>query len=661
MGQIRFALFLLMVFVPGRYLQAQGPMTFRVLCGVTDATAMRWDGSLKVKNAGAYTLEGWDFDVDHSVQGSQFHFSTRLARRFGEPESRTLAANGLLITASGVTETSEYVFQTAQGKFSFLASEVPYAQGIYLLGGRVYVDRIPAAERLTNTPEEEDYPSLAAGPHGEIWLAYVQFHHSADADKLRAPLSEAPHDFQQYAEPTGGDQIWAREHSAGKWGEAIAVTPPGRDLYKSAVAVDGSGRAWVFWSENESGNFDIFARAVDASGAKDQFRISNQADSDIDPVATTDASGRVWVAWQGWRDGVAAIYAAHQEGSGFSPPVKISSSSKNEWNPAIAADKKGRVAVAWDSYRHGNYDVFARMESSDSWGDEIPVAASARYEAYPSIAFDPSGRLWIAYEEGGRGWGKDFGAYATTGISLYQGRRITLRGVEPDGRLVAPEVSFESRLLGAPSFRPDHFSQQNESEALDPDVGKAWHRADSDGAMNSSATAKNTLPRLAVDGTGRLWLASRSPHPTTWNPIGTVWTEYLVSFDGKEWTRPIFLNHSDNLLDNRPALVAIANGKLLMVNSSDGRRNLKRTEGNPNPSGYEQNPSPDPYENDLWCDEIDLGPAAKAMAAVPADFGSKPEPPTIDVAERRIDPGHPRLPRRGGRRPAHCARRVSSP
>ena len=35
------------------------------------------------------------------------------------------------------------------------------------------------------------------------------------------------------------------------------------------------------------------------------------------------------------------------------------------------------------------------------------------YEAYPSIAYDPSGRLWIAYEEGGRGWGKDFGAYAS--------------------------------------------------------------------------------------------------------------------------------------------------------------------------------------------------------------------------------------------------------
>ena len=297
-------------------------------------------------------------------------------------------------------------------------------------------------------------------------------------------------------------------------------------------------------------------RAVDTSGAKEQVRLSKENGADIDPVAATDAGGRVWVAWQGWRDGIAAIYVAHQDDGGFSPPMKISLSKKNEWDPAIAVDKTGRVIVAWDSYRNGNYDIYARAYSGSTWGDEIPVAATARYEAYPSIAYDPSGRLWIAYEEGGRGWGKDFGAYATSGISLYQGRRIALRGLEPDGRLVAPDVSFDSKLLGASNWRPDVMGRQSDSESLDPDTGRAWHRADSDGVANSSGTAKNTLPRLAVDDSGRIWLAFRSPHPTWWNPIGTVWTEYLVSFNGKEWTRPIFLNHTDNILDNRPALAA---------------------------------------------------------------------------------------------------------
>ena len=160
----------------------------------------------------------------------------------------------------------------------FRASEVPYGKGIYKLGGRVYVDRVPVTARLTDTRKKRTIPSLAAGANGDIWLAYVQFHHSPDADKIRANPPEMPKDFKIYAEPTGGDQIWARKYSrAGTGAKNIAVTPAGGDCYKAAVAVDGSGRAWVVWSENHGGNFDIFARAVDASGAGEQVQISNEA------------------------------------------------------------------------------------------------------------------------------------------------------------------------------------------------------------------------------------------------------------------------------------------------------------------------------------------------------------------------------------------------
>ena len=77
---------------------------------------------------------------------------------------------------------------------------------------------------------------------------------------------------------------------------------------------------------------------IEAGQPGAHVRISREAGSDVDPVATTGADGRVWVAWQGWRDGKASIFAASQRGNAFSPPATVSSSSGNEWNPAIAAD-----------------------------------------------------------------------------------------------------------------------------------------------------------------------------------------------------------------------------------------------------------------------------------------------------------------------------------
>ena len=129
------------------------------------------------------------------------------------------------------------------------------------------MDRIPPSVQLTNTPDEEDYPSAAAGKNGDVWLAYVEFHHNPEHNSLRAALRQPPKDFSKWKSPTGGDQIFARKFSGGVWGKPIAITPAGGDLYRSAIAVDGQGRPWVFWAQNVKpgagrANFEIFARII---------------------------------------------------------------------------------------------------------------------------------------------------------------------------------------------------------------------------------------------------------------------------------------------------------------------------------------------------------------------------------------------------------------
>ncbi len=344
----------------------------------------------------------------------------------------------------------------------------------------------------------------------------------------------------------------------------------------------------------------------------------------------TDSNGKVWLAWQGWRDGRAAIFTAHQDGKGFTSPEKISTSAKNEWNPAIAADKAGRVAVAWDSYRNGNYDVYERTWSN-SWEAEVPIAASARYEAYPSIAFDPKGRLWVAYEEGGEGWGQDFGAYSSPGIALDKGRAIRLRALEPDGRLVTIQSSIDKNLIGIPSGRPDITASQLDGEPRDPDTQSAANRKpDQAPEGGAQTTAKNTLPRLTIDDSGRVSIAFRTAHPIWWSPIGTVWSEYVISFDGKQWSKPIYLDHSDNLLDNRPAVLSTAAGKLLIVNSSDGRRKFVPA----NSIMGEREGTKDPYNNDLWSQELDLGPGDQVLPVVALSQSERtPSAPTWESVE----------------------------
>jgi hypothetical protein len=636
MAKIRvfFALFLFLMF--GFCLNASAQIGVRVLLGLTDESANNWDGSITAEGAQITRLDPWRFGKNDEIHpDNSWKISTAEVLSFFHLIARQKAPigdNGVIVWLSADNPNAQVTVKTTQGNFSFKLSDIPYGRYLYELGGRASVDRIPANWQLTKSPDEEDYPAAVAGPNGEIWLAYLQFHHNPRHDKLRAPLTEPTKDFAQYSEPTGGDQLFVQHFADNKWGDPIALTPAKGDLYRPAIALDGKGRPWVFWSDNREGKgvYQLRARVLENGTPGNEIEISKATGSDVFAVATTDAQGRVWVAWQGWRNGKAAIYAATQQGDTFAAPEAVSSSNANEWNPAIAADTKGQVTIAWDSYRNGSYDVYARTATgAGSWSSEIPVAATARYEAYPSIAYDPQGRLWIAYEEGSEGWGKDFGAHTSDGIPLYWARAVRLVGLDSAGRLIAPAVDPGTMLPGIATIRSDLSASRQADvtgwEAPDPEL---WKRRAPNAHPFPAGNPRNSLPRLQVDASGRIWLAFRTPNPSGWGPLGFTWSEYVTSLDGQKWINPIYLFRSDNILDNRPALVTRGPGDLVVIESSDSRResqilvkqgwDLKQLMG----YGYA-----DPYNNDLYANAIALPPASMTPAA--RDLGPPPTPTVI--------------------------------
>jgi hypothetical protein len=178
--------------------------------------------------------------------------------------------------------------------------------------------------------------------------------------------------------------------------------------------------------------------------------------------------------------------------------------------------------------------------------------------------------LWVAWEESDEGWGKDWGSYETTGIALYQGRSIALKVFQNGQAFAAGNLG--AVLPGIPTVRPDSTARQSDARyGFQPDPALMQRRKPGEEAMPPPRPL-NSLPRLLADRGGRIWLAYRTEQPLQWSRAGGPWFENIVSFDGNMWSNPIFLMHSDNLLDNRPALATTAAGELLIVRSSDNRQ-----------------------------------------------------------------------------------------
>jgi hypothetical protein len=556
--------------------------SYLVILGVGDTAPANWDGSLTVTGANVQILRGWRFAGNDSISGTtSWKLNTRTTPTLNPPGP--VQENGLIVKISDAAGPVTFNVTTTQGNFSFSAQDLPFGVSRPFLNGRALVAQTGAQFQLTSSTEEEDFPSMAQSGD-DVYLAYTEFVHGDRTLAQSTGTTKTITDFAFLARPAGGDQVFLMHYSVSQrvWTGPFPVTNPGEDVMRTAVAVDGQGRAWIFYSAQRSGNFDLYARNARADGALSaEIRLTTDPGPDLFPVAATDASGRVWVAWQGFRNDNLEVLTTAQTGDTFAPEAVVSVSPASDWDPAIAAAPNGEVAISWDTYDKGDYDVYLRrVRFTDQIGleDPIPVAATVNFEARSSLAYDFQNRLWIAYEVAGSRWGKDFGAYDTTGLPLYSGHTIQVRCLIGND-LYATTDDVARVLPGAPAnrlFLPTGrgpFSNQ-------PDPTLAQKRQPDNG-VGPAPGPRNSFPRLATDPEGTVYLAFRevagsglsSSRATGGVSVGSIWVGAMVYFDGAQWHGPGVLGFTDAVGDNRPALVGLEPGRLLIAHSSDHRLN----------------------------------------------------------------------------------------
>ncbi len=598
---------------PGKALELpERPIELMIELGIEDEQQVRWEGELKLSEGRVLSLDLVQASRDSKVDGAKFNVRTarrpgkapanaRQARRQARNRARRQAAanaqanNGgnqpkpgakrknaqqaeaqpdaqpaagqankqappadnkpaeqefhlvpvrIRATLDAPTSAKAEVV-TSRGSFSFTLEEVTQGEPKEFLEGQASVSGELAALRLTGEKTEDDFPVMAKAPDGTVWMAYVAYTPGAPIlmDRVVQGGFEA-------LEPRGnGDRIRLMKFDGNQWYAPIDATKDKLDLWRPTIAVDGQGVVWLMWGQPVDGNWEIFSRrytppeGAAAEGKwSDIVRVTEAEGNDFGAVAATDSQGRVWAAWQAFRGGNYDILLAqsNQDGS-WNEPQTVSNSKANDWSPAIAADSKGNVFVAWDSYERGNYDVKLFIKGKNP--QRLTIASSDRFEARPALVCDGSDRLWAAYEEGDEQWGKDYasadgyrkvGLASNPGFALYVNRTVKVKCLE-DGKWKEPAGSLEE-------------------------------------AFGDTLTRGKSVPRLAVDGKGGLWLLVRH-HPLA-NGNGEVWHSYAMRYDGQKWSEPQHLNNSSNLMDNRPALCPLDKG-LLAVYSSDRRVNTQ--------------------------------------------------------------------------------------
>ena len=500
----------------------------RATFGLKDAEPKPWNGSVCCDSAAVLKCEGWRFGSGHQVkQPAAWVVSTALGPvaptligRAGEKtqESRRAPLPVGVVIYFDKLPNGPIAFKTAQGNFEVRPAALAFGKQIAVLGDQAEVERVPVPIMPASEAGHADYASVLPCSGGSLRLTAIVYSNSSDHVVC-----------------------WAH-NTEGQWSPSQTLSAPVGDHFVTAQA-----GGWVVWSRREGQEWNLIGRQFVDGKWGDPAQLTRSAGPDIFHAMAAGPNGQVWLTWQGFRGGKSKVFLKHFDGQQWGAEQRLSDNDANNWMPAIAADSRGRVLVAWDTYENGNYDVRARFFTDGRSGPVLKVTQSPLFHAHASVTFDKLDRAWIAWDESAVNWGKDTGFLwpHSAGARLYQGRFIRIAAVEPDGTLRAPAADIHKALPESPLF--DNWVQVEVCE----------------------------LPKLIVDGAGRLWCFLRHrlikvPREDGWAANG-VWEILATCYDGKNWSAPVFLPHSFGRNDASLDLALAPDGAVWAAWQTDNR------------------------------------------------------------------------------------------
>ena len=350
--------------------------------------------------------------------------------------------------------------------------------------------RIVDVMRMTEDTRSDDFPDIVTNPadRSEVWMAWSSY------DGYQDEVRVARYD--------NDEQRWST------WTQVPGVSG---DVWKPRLAFDERGRLWTIWSQQVSGNFDLFARWYDGTTFGPLQRLTDAPQSDFDQdVAFRD--GRIHIAWQAFRGKQSDVYYMAYANGTWGEEVLVSNSERNDWEPAVAVDSQGHVTVAWDTYDKGRYDVRMRRIADGELGAVIEVAATERLEARPDLAVDSRDRVWVSYEVGRVNWAKDQGRLDKVGTApgypIYDLRQVEVAAFAGESKLgMAPEFAIER---GEKVYTPDN--------------GQLHHYG-----------------RLAIDDQDRVHLLVRNRQGRR---LADYWRFFVTTLTDNGWSEPAMLPYS---------------------------------------------------------------------------------------------------------------------
>ena len=342
------------------------------------------------------------------------------------------------------------------------------------------------------------------------------------------------------------------------------------------VAPDGTGGGFIVWGDAWSGNYDVHAQRVTASGeiapgwpgpsGQGLVVASGLAPQFVNDIAP-DGIGGLLVVWFDYRDVLAGttgidIYAQRILADGSRAPgwaengMPVTRAAGNQTFPVVLADGTGGAFVSW--HDDATQDIHLQHMTAEGvpapgWPENgLPVCTDPNSQIHPLLASDGAGGVLIAW-----------GDYRDGPLSVYAHRFLGDGGMGPgwpaNGARVALDRGLNALIVDGAGgaylahgtatflFHDDYYLQRFTGAGT---IAPGWPEG---GVPVCLAPNERAGLQMVADGAGGallVWSDFRDGSPdqifaSRFAPDGTLYSGWEV--DGQRVTEDIALNDIPDL------------------------------------------------------------------------------------------------------------------
>jgi hypothetical protein len=177
---------------------------------------------------------------------------------------------------------------------------------------------------------------------------------------------------------------------------------------------DTTGGAFITWSDQRAGDFDIYTQRF-ASGGAEQWTTNGvatctMATDQLSPDICSDGAGGVIIAWYDYRSSTDFDIYAQRQGPGgavvwaVDGVVMNNNTGYDQINPAIVSDGIGGAIVVWQDYITGvTSDIYAQRIASAGavvWtATGVIICTASGDQTNPQIVTDGNSGAFITWED----------------------------------------------------------------------------------------------------------------------------------------------------------------------------------------------------------------------------------------------------------------------